>query len=132
MGSSATHTASSKKAMIKALEKSLGIVATAAKAVGIERRTHYRWMNDDDEYRESVELIGDLSLDATESKLFENIEANDTASIIFHLKCRGKKRGYVERQEITGANGDALAVNHQLGTLGQMTPEQIKSIINDD
>ena len=34
-----------KKAMLEALEKSLGIVTTAAKSVGITRKTHYDWLN---------------------------------------------------------------------------------------
>ena len=40
-----------------------------------------------------------------ESKLFENIKDGKTAEMIFYLKSKGKKRGYVERQEITGADG---------------------------
>ncbi|MCC6448747.1 MAG: hypothetical protein IT215_08705, partial [Chitinophagaceae bacterium] len=45
----ATNTNILKKAMIEALEKSLGVVTTAAKAVGIDRSTHYDWYNNDPE-----------------------------------------------------------------------------------
>jgi transcriptional regulator of acetoin/glycerol metabolism len=40
-----------KKAMIAALEKSLGIVTTACKTVGIDRGSHYNWMREDEEYQ---------------------------------------------------------------------------------
>ena len=43
-----------------------------------------------------------------ESKLFSLIDSGDTGSTIFFLKTRGKKRGYVERSEITGADGKDL------------------------
>jgi len=39
--------------MLQALEKSLGIVTTAAKQIGIDRTTHYDWYNKDPEYKGS-------------------------------------------------------------------------------
>ena len=78
-----------KKGLIEALEKSLGIVTTACKQVGIGRTTFYNYYNEDKEFKASVDDISDGS----------------TAATIFYLKTKGKKRGYVERQEITGASG---------------------------
>ena len=39
------------------------------------------------------------------SQLHKQIKDGSTAATIFLLKTKGKKRGYVERQEITGADG---------------------------
>ncbi len=89
-----------KKAMLEALEKSLGIVTTAAKSVGITRKTHYDWLNKDAQYRKAVTELEDLALDYVESKLFKNIEKEKEASVFFYMKTKGKKRGYIERQEI--------------------------------
>jgi hypothetical protein len=89
-----------KKAMIEAMEKSLGVVTTAAKTVGIARSTHYLWMNEDEEYKKAVEDISDVALDFAESKLHKQIRDGDTTATIFYLKTKGKKRGYVEKREI--------------------------------
>ena len=89
-----------KKAMIEALEKSLGIVTTACKQVGIARQTHYEWYREDAEYKAAVDGIADIALDFAESKLHKSIEGGSDTATIFYLKTKGKKRGYVERQEI--------------------------------
>jgi hypothetical protein len=89
-----------KKAMIEALEKSLGVVTTACKQVGIARQTHYNWLKEDQQYKEAVDEISDVALDFAESKLHKQIGSDDTTAIIFYLKTKGKKRGYIERQEI--------------------------------
>jgi hypothetical protein len=94
-----------KKALIEALEKSLGVVTTACKIVGVGRTTFYGWLKDDEEFANEVNDIQNIALDFVESKLFENIKNGGTSEMIFYLKTKGKKRGYVERQEITGADG---------------------------
>lgn len=86
--------------MIKALEKCMGVVTTAAKKVGIERTTHYRWMKDDDQYKNQVEDIQNVVLDFAESALYKMVENHNPAATLFLLKTKGKKRGYIERQEI--------------------------------
>lgn len=105
---SRTVTDMNKKAMIEALEKSLGIVTTACKQVGIARVTHYEWLKDDPEYKASVESIADLALDFAESQLHKQIQNGEVSSTIFYLKTKGKKRGYVERQELTGADNQPI------------------------
>ena len=94
-----------KKAIIDALEKSLGVVTTACKNVGIGRTTFYEWMKDDQEFEQEVNEIQNIALDFAESQLHKQIGEGSTAATIFYLKTKGKKRGYIERQEITGADG---------------------------
>ena len=89
-----------KKAMLDALEKSLGVVTTAAKNVGIERVTHYRWMEADREYKAAVEELENVALDFAESHLHKQIKDGSTSATQFLLKTKGKPRGYVEKQEI--------------------------------
>lgn len=89
-----------KNAMLQALEKTLGVVTTACKSVGIERKTHYNWLDNDPEYREAVEAIADVAIDFVESSLFKQIKEGNATSTIFYLKTKAKKRGYVERTEV--------------------------------
>ena len=89
-----------KRAMLEALEKSMGVVTTACQIVGISRQSHYDWLTKDEEYAQAVSDIENVALDFAESKLFKNIEKAKEASVFFYLKTKGKKRGYIERQEI--------------------------------
>ena len=89
-----------KKAIIEALTKSLGVVQTACKTVGIDRSTFYKWYNQDEKFRKQVDEIENIALDFAESKLHKKIESGDTTAIIFFLKTKGKHRGYVEKSEV--------------------------------
>ena len=44
------RTLKGKVAMLEALEQTLGVVTTACKMVGIERKTHYNWLEKDEDY----------------------------------------------------------------------------------
>ena len=41
-----------------------------------------------------------MALDFAESQLHKQIQNGEVSSTIFYLKTKGKKRGYIERQEI--------------------------------
>lgn len=97
--------------MIEALEKSLGIVTTACKSVGIDRGTHYNWMKDDEDYATKVLSIEDMTIDFAESQLHKQIKEGNSTSTIFFLKTKAKRRGYIERHEITGADGADMNLN---------------------
>jgi hypothetical protein len=94
-----------KESMIKALEQSLGIVTVACKKAEIPRSTFYKWLNEDEDFAREVKDIENIALDFAESQLHKQISDNSTSATIFYLKTKGKKRGYIERQEITGADG---------------------------
>jgi hypothetical protein len=96
-----------KKALVEAMEKSLGIVTTACKSVGVDRTTFYRYYNEDEAFKAAIDDIDNIALDFAESQLHKQIQKGEVSSTIFYLKTKGKGRGYVERtqSEITGANG---------------------------
>lgn len=100
-----------KDEMIKALDEFKGIVKSACKKAGIDRSTHYMWMKNDQDYKQRVEMVHENAIDVVESKLFDRIEADDTTSIIFYLKTKGKKRGYVERTEVETSGSLETSVN---------------------
>tara|TARA_R100000329_G_C7441714_1_gene155312 strand:+ start:154 stop:504 length:351 start_codon:yes stop_codon:yes gene_type:complete len=107
-----------KEALLKALEKNLGVVTTACKQVDVSRATFYRWLNEDSEFSAQVKSIQDVALDFAESRLFEQIQDGSTAATIFYLKTKGKRRGYVERQELEHTGGEK--------------PVNIKLVIDED
>lgn len=90
-----------KTAMLKALEANLGIVTQSCSAVGISRQTHYNWLKDDKDYKKAVDELENVALDYAEGKLHSQITKENPTAIIFYLKTKGKKRGYIERQEIS-------------------------------
>jgi ACT domain-containing protein len=94
-----------KKAIIEALEKSLGVVTTACKQVGIARSTFYEYLKNDKKFADDVKDIQDIALDFAESQLHKQIQSGNTSATIFYLKTKGKNRGYVERQEIKHDGG---------------------------
>ena len=89
-----------KKALLQALEKSLGIVTTACRQVGITRQTFYNYLEKDKKFAEAVKDIENIALDFAESALFKNIGNRKEASTIFYLKTKGRHRGYIEKQEL--------------------------------
>ena len=97
-----------KKKLLEALEKSLGVVTSACKNVGIHRSTFYDWYKSDPVFKDQVDDINNIAIDFAESQLHKQIQDGNTSATIFYLKTRGKSRGYVERSELTGIEGTRL------------------------
>ncbi len=97
-----------KEEFLEVLRMKLGIISTALKQVNITRWYYDRWIKEDLDFKEKVENITETTLDFVESKLFDLINRGDKTAIIFYLKCKGKDRGYIERQSIENIhkNGD--------------------------
>ena len=62
-------TEDNKNKMLKALEEYYGIVTTSCQSVGISRITHYRWLEEDEDYKSKVQDIKNAAIDFVESKL---------------------------------------------------------------
>tara|TARA_R110000822_G_scaffold306967_1_gene433593 strand:+ start:2544 stop:2921 length:378 start_codon:yes stop_codon:yes gene_type:complete len=86
-----------KKAIIEALEKSLGVVTTACLKVGIGRTQFYNWLKQDKKFASKVDDIQNIAIDFAESQLYKQIGKGNTVATIFYLKTKGKHRGYIER-----------------------------------
>jgi hypothetical protein len=99
-----------KKAVLEALEKSLGVVTTACKQAGVGRTQFYAWLKEDAEFKQSVEDIGEIALDFAESQLHKQIGEGNSTATIFYLKTKGKNRGYIERQEVQQTNENLFNV----------------------
>lgn len=91
-----------KERLIKALEKSLGIVTPACKEVGVSRETFYRYYREDPIFKQKVDDINEITLDFAENQLLLKIKEGSERSILFYMKYKGRKRGYAEKIEVEG------------------------------
>ena len=96
--------------IIEALKETRGLLTLAARKAGVSYRTVNRYANEFPSVQEAVEEAKESMIDFAEGKLFEKISKGDTASIIFYLKTQGKKRGYIERHEVGGADGGPVTI----------------------
>lgn len=94
----------------KALIASAGYITVAADKLNCEYHTVQRYIETNTVLQETMKHIHEKELDFSEAMLKKKIKDGDTACLLFHLKCKGKKRGYIERQEITGASGEPLQI----------------------
>ena len=99
-----------KRALIEAMEASLGVVTTACKKVGVSRTTFYEYYNTDAAFKKTIDELEAVALDFAESQLHAQIMKGSTAATIFYLKTKGKKRGYIERQEIEAVGGKMFQI----------------------
>jgi hypothetical protein len=99
-----------KKAFLEAYRKAFGNISKACKATNMDRGTFYDWKVKDPDFIAALEAIepDEDFADFVEDALVEKIRDKDTTAIIFACKTKLKKRGYVERQELTGADGKKL------------------------
>jgi len=94
-----------KNALLEALEKSLGVVTSACKKVGVGRTTYYDWYNNDPDFKKKVDELQNVALDFAESQLHKQISENNTTATIFYLKTKGKQRGYTDKSELDLTSG---------------------------
>lgn len=89
-----------KKTFIEALRKNMGNVSKTCDQAKVGRTTFYDWKEADKEFKTEVENIDEYLLDFAENALYKQIKDGNTTATIFYLKTKGKKRGFIERQEV--------------------------------
>lgn len=94
--------------VIQALQASNGLQAGAARALGVTRQTVANYIKDNPVIKAAYEDVNETTIDKVEGKLLEQVNSGNITAIIFYLKTKAKHRGYVERQEFTGADNEPL------------------------
>lgn len=92
-----------KKLFADMMIKSFGNVSQSCKACGIlSRRTYYNWLAEDQDFFLFIKgcEFEEMRLDFAEANLNANMADKKEASIIFFLKTKGQKRGYIERPHV--------------------------------
>ncbi len=98
------------KQAIAAIKESRGFVTKAAFLCDTSRTTFHAMINKHPKLREAVEDAREANKDFVENKLMTSIDNDNITAIIFYLKTQAKDRGYVERQEVTGVDGQDIHV----------------------
>jgi hypothetical protein len=96
-----------KQEMLIALEKSLGIITPACKAVGIARQTHYRWLEEDELYKRLVKDVQMTKRDFNESALYQLVQKGNVQATLYANRIN-KDRGYSDSLEHTGADREPI------------------------
>ena len=124
------RTTVTKKALIVAMQKCLGVVTQACKMVDVSRDTYYTYYREDPDFKKQCDDCSEIALDFAESKLHKQIEDNIPTSTIFFLKTKGKHRGYIEKSEhdMTVGNKDGESFKVEATNL---TPEEIDKHLQD-
>ena len=94
--------------VIEAIKESRGFVTTISKRLGCDRTYVYRLIEKFPTAKEALENEREGNKDFAEGKLIQQIDAGNITAIIFYLKTQAKDRGYIERQELTGAEGGQI------------------------
>lgn len=120
--------AQEKADLLQALANTSGIVSSACKAANVSRMTYYRWYNEDPEFREKADDIKELQKDFAESLILKKMKEGDTTMIIFYAKTQMKDRGYTERKEITGKDGEDLIKGKEID-IDKLSDEERKLLL---
>jgi hypothetical protein len=126
-----------------ALRKTHGIIAKAAALlskeksdksdcnISITRSAVSQRIKKNIKLQEVHDEAVDALLDHAEDELFRKIFDGDMTAIIFYLKCKGKKRGYIERQslEVSGIDGASINLSQQQAKsdLSILTDEELRN-----
>ena len=87
----------SNKVLVDIYKKKGCNVSAMCIAIGCTRASFYKWIKKDPNLEEMINEANESIIDFAESKLIEHISNGDVTSLIFFLKTKGKKRGYVEQ-----------------------------------
>ncbi len=83
--------------IVKMYEKKGCNITSTCAALGITRQTFYNRRRNNKALSDKLDDVDESLLDFAESKLMEHISNDNITALLFFLKTKGKKRGYVEQ-----------------------------------
>ena len=101
--------------LINEIWRNKGKVALVAERLGVTTKTVYNYA---DKYATVKNALDDsrlhfdeLLVDTAEMKVQKAVMNDEAWAIRYVLGTKGKSRGYVERSEVTGAEGEAIPIS---------------------
>lgn len=99
----------------EAITKASGIIAAAARLMGTDRNTIRRYIDNHEIVKVAYDQANEVVMDEAEGRLISllrDAEHKDHFQALrFYLRTKARTRGYVERQEIAGVEGQPVTVN---------------------
>lgn len=103
------------KVTIQQIEEQLialdGNTAAVGRSLKISRQAVNQRIQKSPRLLKLIDELRETNLDEAENQLMNAIRRGEGWAVCFYLKTQGKKRGYVERSELTGADGGAIQVS---------------------
>ena len=100
--------------IVAAIRGSGGVMTNVKKRLKCDWITAKKYVLKWPETREEWEAERETTVDRAEIELRKQIDAGEAWAVKFTLSTLGKNRGFTERTELTGANGEALDVTVRL------------------
>ena len=110
---------------IDAIPGTGGIISAIARKVGCDWKTADSWVHDFPTVRRVYDAECEAMLDLAESTVLKNIKDGDTADAKWYLTKKGKRRGYGDAVELTGAEGGPVVIKLTWGDGGKDTDSGI-------
>lgn len=95
---------------LDAIPGSAGIMSTIAARVGCDWDTAKKRIMNNPALKKAYDNETEKVTDSAEAALIGSIQAKEPWAVKYYLSTKGKHRGYVERQEVTGADGGPVVV----------------------
>lgn len=94
-----------------ALLKNYGNVSAAARALKVDHSTLWHRIKRAERLQAARVMAKEQTLDLAENALVTAVKKGEAWAVCFLLKTQGKERGYTERRELAGANGNPFEVS---------------------
>lgn len=101
--------------VIAALRETKGMSTIAAKKLGCDPDTVRAYVKRHSTVADAQREEREGMTDVAELSLYRAVQNGDAWAVCFYLKTQGKGRGYVERQEVTGAEGKPIQMIEVVG-----------------
>lgn len=100
-----------------------GIISAIAKKLNVTRQTVYTFLERYPEMDTLRKQEEDVILDLAESSLFTKAREGEMWATKYLLSTKGKRRGYVEKQELEYLGDNAISINVNI-------PKEVKELLN--
>lgn len=123
------HHQYSTEEIVRALTKHHGLVSLAARSLKCAPQTIRLRAKKEAAIQQAIENSRESLVDLAEQKLRVALNKGAPWAIALVLKTIGKARGYVERGEITGADGAPIATQFDLSKLSLEQLQEMRGLL---